>query len=180
VRELYHMLQYGVLPIVQEQIINNRKYRFEIIQATNFDKLSDNRSVNGFALNDKNEVLLVRGPNKDWAPPGGAIDDGESPTQALIRELYEEAAVHINLPSIQPLFYQKTFIDIKQDGKLVYVGNKLRYVCKIQSADQFIADPDNCDITEQMYCPIEKLHEYVKWSETIELVQKLIKPSQFL
>lgn len=49
------------------------------------------------ARNDKGDLLLVkRGvePKKGfWALPGGFIDGGESPTQALLREMQEETGL---------------------------------------------------------------------------------------
>jgi mutator protein MutT len=50
------------------------------------------------------EVLLChRSAERSWFPdvwdfPGGHVEDGESPRQALVRELHEELGVHIALP----------------------------------------------------------------------------------
>src|SRR5688572_17467330 len=51
-------------------------------------------SVNVVVLNDAGEFLLIRRTdNGNWALPGGAMDPGESMTQAAIREVEEETGV---------------------------------------------------------------------------------------
>lgn len=51
------------------------------------------RSVRALVLDTDHRVLLVRYETSDgtiWATPGGGIDPGESPREALTRELHEE------------------------------------------------------------------------------------------
>ena len=51
-------------------------------------------SVNVVVTNDHGEILLIRRTDNDnWALPGGAIDLGESVTQAAIRETHEETGI---------------------------------------------------------------------------------------
>ncbi|WGL61006.1 NUDIX domain-containing protein [Pigmentibacter sp. JX0631] len=58
--------------------------------------------VRAVILNKKNEVLLVKHTyTAGWHFPGGGVDKGESPRQAIVRELKEEVAVTpINSPQI--------------------------------------------------------------------------------
>jgi 8-oxo-dGTP pyrophosphatase MutT (NUDIX family) len=49
-------------------------------------------SVKAVILNEKNEVFSVY-EGEDWTLPGGGLDHGEEPLQALKRELYEEAFI---------------------------------------------------------------------------------------
>lgn len=52
-------------------------------------------------LNDQREVLLSHRRDLDlWNPPGGAIEVGESPWSAVIRETYEETGLHVEVVSL--------------------------------------------------------------------------------
>jgi ADP-ribose pyrophosphatase YjhB (NUDIX family) len=51
-------------------------------------------SVNVVVVNAEDEILLIRrSDNDNWAIPGGAIDLGESLTEAAIRETMEETGI---------------------------------------------------------------------------------------
>ena len=51
-------------------------------------------SVNVIVTNDDGRILMIRrSDNDNWAVPGGAIDLGESVTQAAIRETEEETGI---------------------------------------------------------------------------------------
>ena len=53
-------------------------------------------SVNVVVTNDAGQILLIkRSDNDNWALPGGAIDLGESMSQAGIRETKEETGVDV-------------------------------------------------------------------------------------
>ncbi len=47
-------------------------------------------SLKALLFNDQGEILVVKEKNNIWDMPGGGIDHGETPHQALARELYEE------------------------------------------------------------------------------------------
>ena len=50
--------------------------------------------VNGVIENDAGEILMIqRSDNGNWAVPGGAIDLGESMSQAGVRETKEETGI---------------------------------------------------------------------------------------
>jgi 8-oxo-dGTP diphosphatase len=53
--------------------------------------------VRAVVLDAGDHVLLVRFDFPDkfvWAPPGGGIDQGETPELAIVRELAEESGLH--------------------------------------------------------------------------------------
>lgn len=57
------------------------------------------------SLDPEKKVLIVRrGPGQSgagiWEFPGGKIEPGESPEQALVREIEEELAVHVRVQSL--------------------------------------------------------------------------------
>jgi 8-oxo-dGTP pyrophosphatase MutT (NUDIX family) len=51
-------------------------------------------SVKGVLIVDGKAVLL-RNERGEWELPGGRMDEGESPTQALVREFREELAIEV-------------------------------------------------------------------------------------
>lgn len=55
------------------------------------------RSVIGFVFSDDQEkILLIKRRDVDaWALPGGGVDPGESPEQAVIREIQEETGFQV-------------------------------------------------------------------------------------
>jgi mutator protein MutT len=59
---------------------------------------TETRVAKCLVRNEKNQILLVRlayGPSV-WKLPGGMVDDHESPTEAVVRELKEELGIDLN------------------------------------------------------------------------------------
>lgn len=62
-------------------------------------------SVSAVIFNDKNEILLVKRSLDDdflpgiWEMPGGGINFGEEPEDAVVREVKEETGLSINTSS---------------------------------------------------------------------------------
>ncbi len=42
-------------------------------------------------------VLLIRGPRRGWDFPGGQVEEGESLTDALVREVWEETGIAVSV-----------------------------------------------------------------------------------
>ena len=62
-------------------------------------------SVNVVVVNDVGEILLIRrSDNGNWAVPGGAIDLGESVTQAAVRETLEESGIEWAITGIVGIY----------------------------------------------------------------------------
>ena len=76
-------------------------------------------------INEKNEALVLTiseykaCPERSFKPdlPGGIVDPGETPLDAVKRELFEEAAINMPLDAFQ-LAYTKT-IFVKAENKSV-------------------------------------------------------------
>lgn len=52
-------------------------------------------SAAAIIVNDKNEIVLIKGPRRGWEMPGGQVEEGESIRDAAIRETKEECGLDI-------------------------------------------------------------------------------------
>lgn len=55
-------------------------------------------------LNNKNEILLIKGPRRGWEMPGGQVEEGESLKDAAIRETKEETGIDIEITKFCGIF----------------------------------------------------------------------------
>ena len=56
--------------------------------------------------NTKGQLLLAKPTYKDrWAPVGGVVEAGESPTQAILREVKEEIGLELQTPRLLIIEY---------------------------------------------------------------------------
>ena len=77
-------------------------------------------SAAGIIRNPAGQVLfLVRADNGRWDLPGGAIDPGETPAQALVREVREETGLLVEPTSVAGVFGGEGFRVQYGNGDLV-------------------------------------------------------------
>jgi 8-oxo-dGTP diphosphatase len=61
-------------------------------------------SAAAIILNEKNELLLIKGPRRGWEMPGGQVEEGESLKEAAIRETKEECGLDIEVTKFCGVF----------------------------------------------------------------------------
>lgn len=72
--------------------------------------------------------------SKGWSIPSGGIEDGESPEQACIREVWEETGFHIEIK--KTLHVKKTIL--KNYHVVLYY-----FLCKVTGGEISYHDPDD-------------------------------------
>lgn len=108
-------------------------------------------TVKGIVVLD-NQILLLKRirPSSDglgyWELPGGGLEYGETPNQALIRELKEETGLDIII--LKPAY---TFTKIREGYQTVGIG----YLC-IPKNDHVLLSDEHCDY---LFATIDKAKE---------------------
>lgn len=57
-------------------------------------------AVAALVRNAQDQILLVHSPRGDWEFPGGQVEEGETLTQALQREILEETGVSASVGAL--------------------------------------------------------------------------------
>lgn len=65
-------------------------------------------SAAAIVLNERNEILLIKGPERGWEMPGGVVEEGESLIHAAIRETKEESGIDIEVTKFCGVFQNVT------------------------------------------------------------------------
>lgn len=58
---------------------------------------------------DKVLGVARRGTTDEWGLPGGKVDSGEAPLEALVREVWEEAHIKLDKTKLEPVFERLDF-----------------------------------------------------------------------
>ena len=107
-------------------------------------------AVAGLVTDAGGRVLMLRSPRRDWEFPGGQVEEGESLTDALRREVLEETGVTVSV------------------GALVGVYSNLK--SHIVMLD-FLCDLVGGDLTASAESP------EVAWVERDEALARIIRPA---
>jgi 8-oxo-dGTP diphosphatase len=58
-------------------------------------------AVGGLVINTQGQVLLIKSPRyDDWEFPGGQVEESETLTHALEREIFEETGITVNVKTL--------------------------------------------------------------------------------
>ena len=88
-------------------------------------------SVNVVVVNDAGDILMIqRSDNENWAVPGGAIDLGESMTQAAIRETKEESGIDCEITGLIGIYTDPKHVllytsngEVRQEFSILLTAN---------------------------------------------------------
>lgn len=156
-------------------MVNNQEYKFEVYDFTDFSELKDVKQVYAILFSkDRREVAIVKNRSGHWFLPGGGVENNESLTDTLIREVKEETNWDVVESSIKPLYYQVSY---KKNGFGVWErkGSEVRYTVYLKKVNRFKFDPDNGDVVEVKWVSLSDIDEYLKWGQTSTfIIEKLL------
>lgn len=101
--------------------------------------------VVGLITVDGSQVLLVRQSyRRGWVPPGGFIDRGEGPLEAMSREMKEELGLEL---AFEP--WHRVAFDAKRQG--------VAFISVARVAEQRDITPTSAEILEARWFPVDDL-----------------------
>ena len=93
----------------------------------------------GAAIFKDNKIMLVQeSDNKKWSLPGGWVDVGDTPSEAIIKEVQEETHLSVEVIKLAAIIYRNRHIKIPIWPSLY----RCLFLCKIISGT---AKPDNIE-----------------------------------
>ncbi len=87
-------------------------------------------------------VLLIRNPKRGWEMPGGTVEQGETITDALKREIYEESGIHCEPEHLTGIYQNLT----EKDGYGLLEGMKippivnLAFICRYTDGEASVSE----------------------------------------
>lgn len=109
-------------------------------------------SVRGYIINERDELLLVQEKNSNtWSVPGGWCDIGDSPSQAVISEVLQEAGLNVTVERVLGILMRNMY----QGNRCSTTEYAISFHCVVQSG-QFI---ENHETIASSYFPINALPE---------------------
>jgi ADP-ribose pyrophosphatase YjhB (NUDIX family) len=115
--------------------------------------------VDGLIMNDQEECLLFKHSYRKktpWGFPGGYLKKGESPEEAIIREIFEESGYRVEIIDILHVDTSK----VMQRMDMVYIG---RWV----GGEEFKSSDE---VVEAKFFPMEDLPDLIP--EQVEIIRK--------
>lgn len=114
------------------------------------------RGVHSYCFYE-NKIVIVCNTKKEWTPPGGSIEPGETYKEASIREVKEEA----NMKVLKQEYIGYQDIWIADENRTV---RQARMVCIVEPYGDFESDPDG-DIVEIKLIDPADYKQYFDWGE---------------
>jgi putative (di)nucleoside polyphosphate hydrolase len=123
-------------------------------------------------------ILLVHKPRKRdaWQLPQGGLEEGESTSQAALRELHEEAGISLDAIShVSACEYSYDFPpDFLVKHKPINAGQKLSFVA-VEAPKDLKIHVDGKEIDSYMWVLPEQLPQYLERKEYLTVVQNVLR-----
>lgn len=114
-------------------------------------------SVAGIVRNEWGEILLQnKGNGEKWSLPAGAIELGEAPAEAVVREIWEETGLYVVPKKLVGVFGGKDFrYHYPNDHQVEY--NVFMFDCVIQSGELCPIDNETVELRYFTPCNMPEL-----------------------
>ncbi len=94
-----------------------------------------NPGVSAIIRDDEGRVLLQkRSDDGTWSLPAGAIDPGETPAEAVVREAYEETGLHVVPEKVAGVFGGKGFRHTYPNGDKLEIIS-IVFLCRVTGGE---------------------------------------------
>jgi len=111
-------------------------------------------SVAGIVRNDRDEILFQKkGNGEGWSLPAGAIEPGETPAEALVREVLEETGLVVTPTKLAGVFGGRNYRYTYPNGHKVEY-NVFLFECEVQSGN---LNPIDLETVELHYFKAENM-----------------------
>jgi len=101
-------------------------------------------SVGAVIFDDQRRVLLQQARDDGkWYTPGGAIDPGEEPAGAIVREMKEETGLDVEPVRVVGVYISPN-ITYPNGDKVQYVGPV--FLCNVTGGELTVADDESLDL----------------------------------
>ncbi len=120
--------------------------------------------VHGYCFFGDKLVVVYAKDKGYWTPPGGGVEAGESPEEALIREIKEETNMRV---------ISQKFIGYQDIFEPTGTVTQTRSLCTVEPIGKFVSDPDG-DITEIKLIEPNDYKKYFDWGEIGERIMERV------
>ncbi len=134
-------------------------------------------AVGAIILGNDEVLLIQRGQapaRGKWTIPGGVVELGESPEEALIREIQEECHLDIHIQGIVEIFNRVVW---DEQGNIMYHYIILDYLVHcgtVKACHEFPAAPDS-DVMDLRWVPLKDITNYDVTEGLVDVINAAVE-----
>jgi len=119
--------------MLQELVtIDNKTYRVVWRERDFTPPRAQTTQASGLCFTGNSRIILVRGAGREWSLPGGHPEQNETPDQALVREVAEEACAKVT--ELSYLGCQEV-AELTPDHQVAALYYQTRFWCRVELRD---------------------------------------------